>query len=713
MLRGPCPRISWLLGGLALLLVLLAGLPPPPAALSAQSSVSPRPYPVAIAPGNQHWPAAFGDFVVWLDDAESRPVIRANDLRTGNELRLSREGAVPAGPPAISGQMVVWPDYRGDTPTTPWPDPHLYAYDLSTRTDFLLSPAPGRQAEPRLDGSLVVWTDYRADPDKGDIYAYDLSTRREFPVVVDPAHQAQPAVSGQVVVWQDWRSGQAQIYASGSRNRRVWPLTPEPGLYERPLVSGQRAVWLDSSGGTPRVAVYDSRYATALAPIPSRGPLALEGNALVGQSATGDAIVLYDLSTGATTPLASLPAGAPEVWASLGAGTVAWTDYRNSELQWQPGSGRLTNQDIFVARLESAAPSDRSPAEHPVSRRQPGAGHYPAGLGRARRRRRRISNASSRPGSAGRRRASPGPRSRRGRASSTGARRIGSSRPPRTRGSRSSPASTSRRAGRGPMTNPHGPPVNYADYSDFIYALVQRYRTGSPYGRIAAIEVWNEPNLQKDWGYLPVNRQQAADYTRLLQGAYQAAKRADPNVTVVSAALSPTGWNDDTARPDDVYLHWLYQAGFASWFDALGVHGLGYRWAPETVPTSVEGYTHPSFYFRRVEQMREIMVQYGDADKQIWLTEFGWHTDPVHPTFSWYRVTEEEKGDYIVRAYPAGAGAVGALDRGHDAVDDARPALDAAAGTILLGTSWSPTGRSAPPTGGCWTPTATAYCRAR
>src|SRR5262249_30366343 len=161
MLRGPCPRISWLLGGLALPLVLVAGLPPPLAALRAQSSASPRPYPVAIAPGNQHWPAAFGDFVVWLDDAESRPVMRANDLRTGNELRLSREGAAPAGPPAIGGQIVVWPDYRGDPSTTPSPEPHLYAYDLSTRTDFLLSPAAGRQAEPRIDGSLVVWTDYR------------------------------------------------------------------------------------------------------------------------------------------------------------------------------------------------------------------------------------------------------------------------------------------------------------------------------------------------------------------------------------------------------------------------------------------------------------------------------------------------------------------------------------------------------------------------
>jgi hypothetical protein len=202
-----------------------------------------------------------------------------------------------------------------------------------------------------------------------------------------------------------------------------------------------------------------------------------------------------------------------------------------------------------------------------------------------------------------------------------------------------------------PDANPHGPPLQYADYADFVYALVSRYRTGSTNGRLHAIEVWNEPNLHKEWGNQPVNRRQAAEYTRLLRGAYEAAKRADPNVTIISGSLSPTGWNDDTARPDDVYLHWLYQAGAASWFDALGVHGAGYGSAPDTVPMTVERYPHPSFYFRRAEQLHDIMVEYGDGDKQIWMMEFGWTTDPINPSYAWYRVTEEQKGDYLVRAY--------------------------------------------------------------
>jgi hypothetical protein len=49
--------------------------------------------------------------------------------------------------------------------------------------------------------------------------------------------------------------------------------------------------------------------------------------------------------------------------------------------------------------------------------------------------------------------------------------------------------------------------------------------------------------------------------------------------------------------------------------------------------------------------MRQIMVDNGDADKQIWLLEFGWTSDTVNQAYAWHRVTEEEKGDNLVGAY--------------------------------------------------------------
>ena len=38
------------------------------------------------------------------------------------------------------------------------------------------------------------------------------------------------------------------------------------------------------------------------------------------------------------------------------------------------------------------------------------------------------------------------------------------------------------------------------DYADFVSVLAKRYREGSPKGAIQAIEVWNEPNLSREWG---------------------------------------------------------------------------------------------------------------------------------------------------------------------------------------------------------------------
>jgi len=46
------------------------------------------------------------------------------------------------------------------------------------------------------------------------------------------------------------------------------------------------------------------------------------------------------------------------------------------------------------------------------------------------------------------------------------------------------------------------------------------------------------------------------------------------------------------------------------------------------------------------------MVRNGDEKKRVALLEFGWTSDPrPNSPYRWHRVTEEEKGDYIVRAF--------------------------------------------------------------
>jgi hypothetical protein len=53
-----------------------------------------------------------------------------------------------------------------------------------------------------------------------------------------------------------------------------------------------------------------------------------------------------------------------------------------------------------------------------------------------------------------------------------------------------------------------------------------------------------------------------------------------------------------------------------------------------------------------VEDLRQIMVDNGDSDKQVVVLEFGWTMDerPNSP-YAWHSITEEQQADYFVRAY--------------------------------------------------------------
>ncbi len=192
------------------------------------------------------------------------------------------------------------------------------------------------------------------------------------------------------------------------------------------------------------------------------------------------------------------------------------------------------------------------------------------------------------------------------------------------------------------------PPKEYQDFGDFCHAVAERYQ-----GRIAAYQVWNEPNLSREWGNDLPN---PAEYVRLLAACYVGLKTADPNAMVISAGLAPTGTDDDTAMPDDRFVREMYAAGGAKYFDALGVHAAGYMNPPERSPDDTEA--DPALAvrwitFRHVEDIRQIMVENGDADKQIAILEMGWTTDtnPTHTSYNWYAVTEQQQADYLAGAY--------------------------------------------------------------
>lgn len=205
-----------------------------------------------------------------------------------------------------------------------------------------------------------------------------------------------------------------------------------------------------------------------------------------------------------------------------------------------------------------------------------------------------------------------------------------------------------------------GPAKNLQDWTDFLTAFVTRYK-----GRVRAYQIWNEPNLAREWCKRPPN---PAEYAQLLKASYATIKSIDPNALVISAGMTPTTCCPDggQALPDMTYFARLYDAmgnNSAGYFDLLGVHAAGFKADPEADPGAVAqdaALTNgdPSdtnakriYSFRHVEDVRQLMEQRGDGDKQIAILEFGWTSDKVNPAYSWFAVSEEEKADRIVRAY--------------------------------------------------------------
>ena len=210
-------------------------------------------------------------------------------------------------------------------------------------------------------------------------------------------------------------------------------------------------------------------------------------------------------------------------------------------------------------------------------------------------------------------------------------------------------------------TDENGPPDNFADYATFIGALAARY-----VGKVQAYEIWNEPNLRREWNS-SVHAINPADYIELLRGAYSAVKAADPSAVVVSGGLAPTGFNDGVnAISDRVFLDSLYANGLADVSDAIGAHPLGWANPPDSVccdaPVGVlTHYQDPSFYFLGTLNLyRGIMVDHGDGNTAIWATKFGWgtseDTDPPSENYVFVSYTTlGEQAIYDPRGFELGS----------------------------------------------------------
>jgi hypothetical protein len=182
--------------------------------------------------------------------------------------------------------------------------------------------------------------------------------------------------------------------------------------------------------------------------------------------------------------------------------------------------------------------------------------------------------------------------------------------------------------------------------------------------------VWNEQNLAREWDTAEgVNAEQ---YVEMLRLSYQAIKSRDPNIIVISGALSPVGFTGtDANNPsritvvnDREYLQAMVAGGFLSYCDCVGTHHNGYNIPPDV--RWDDPYVDDSAIFRGFWDnpdiswtFRSTLEFYNDtvsSMKPLCVTEFGWASSEGQggfpPGFEFAQDnTLQEQADFIVQGY--------------------------------------------------------------
>ena len=212
-----------------------------------------------------------------------------------------------------------------------------------------------------------------------------------------------------------------------------------------------------------------------------------------------------------------------------------------------------------------------------------------------------------------------------------------------------------------PTTELDGPPGDNALFTEFMFTLASRYQ-----GRVAAYELWNEANLQREWNGAPLS---AASLVDLIRAGAAGVRAADPEATLISGAPATTGINDGRVAIDDrQYLQQMVAAGVAEVVDAVGAHPYGWANPPDSsayqgIPETSSHNNHPSFYFAdTLGDYRRILDESGNENTLIWVTEFCWgsydglESQPPDGVAYMADVSEAQQAVYTRRAFAMAQG---------------------------------------------------------
>ncbi len=199
-----------------------------------------------------------------------------------------------------------------------------------------------------------------------------------------------------------------------------------------------------------------------------------------------------------------------------------------------------------------------------------------------------------------------------------------------------------------------GPPSDFSIFHDFMHTISSRYQ-----GRVGAYELWNEPNLAREWRGLDLSAEKFVD---LIKAGAQGVREGDPDAIIISGAPAVTGIDDGINAIDDrKFLRAMIDAGVGDLVDAIGAHPYGAANPPDeraADPAHLRSSynAHPSFFFLdTLEDYHQIMSS-ANITQPIWITEFGWPSIEKFgkvDTAGWdyaRDVTEADQAAYLLRA---------------------------------------------------------------
>ncbi len=202
--------------------------------------------------------------------------------------------------------------------------------------------------------------------------------------------------------------------------------------------------------------------------------------------------------------------------------------------------------------------------------------------------------------------------------------------------------------------------TNIADLRNFALTAATRYSgtwTATGGARLPAVHLWaawNEPNnpvfLQPQYTYVKGKWviQSAIDYTKICTAVYSGVHAAGVSGDRVGCGLTAPRGNDNPGQARAsvsplTFLKAVHAAGLRQ-FDAWAHHPYAVSPAetPSSKPTSPKTVT-----LGNIQTLIDLVTRYYGA-KPIWITEYGWQTNPPDRFFG---VSWSKQSSYLSQAF--------------------------------------------------------------